>query len=106
MTDRVLIAVPGGFLALTMAQYAAALAEGAKLMPSTVTTVDTVTGDTKLLTAKQMEERTGKPSSWWMSQARQRRITAEKIGRSWMFDPDKVGSFTRPAVPDGEMHRL
>ncbi len=40
----------------------------------------------ELLDAAQLELRTGIPASWWMSQARERRIPFHKYGRYVRFD--------------------
>ena len=40
----------------------------------------------ELLDAAQLEQRTGVPATWWMSQARERRIPFHKYGRYVRFD--------------------
>ncbi len=40
----------------------------------------------ELLDAAQLEQRTGIPATWWMSQARERRIPFHKYGRYVRFD--------------------
>ncbi|MES1195354.1 MAG: hypothetical protein ABUL58_00210 [Steroidobacter sp.] len=43
-----------------------------------------------LVDAQQLEQRTGIPASWWMTQARERRVPSKKIGRYVRFDVAQV----------------
>lgn len=40
----------------------------------------------ELVDADQLEQRTGIPASWWMTQARERRVPFRKLGRYVRFD--------------------
>lgn len=58
----------------------------------------------ELLDAKSLEARTGVPASWWMTQARERRIPFRKLGRYVRFDLAEViasDAFQRRAIPPG-----
>jgi hypothetical protein len=44
----------------------------------------------RLVTADELEVSTGVPSTWWMAQARERRIPFRKIGRRVRFVLDEV----------------
>lgn len=57
----------------------------------------------ELLDADQLEERTGIPASWWMTQARERRVPFHKFGRYVRFDLAEVmecDAYRRRAVDD------
>jgi hypothetical protein len=87
--DLVLVPLADGrWLGLTLEQLRAALEAGADAMPtcSAPTTVGGQ-GPHTLLTAKQMAERSGVPASWWMKQARERRIEHQLVGKYVRFDP-------------------
>lgn len=103
MTDLVLIPCPGiGTLALTRAQFDAALQAGGgighapRASPPAACTVEA------LVDAHALAERTGVPKSWWMAQARGQHIPYRKIARRVRFDPHEVLScpaFTRRSAP-------
>jgi len=98
MTDLVLIPFPGlGTLAMTREQFESALAAGRALSPAPVSHALKNPAD-ELVDAEYMEKRTGVPASWWMAQARERRIPFQKIGRRVRFDP--------AAVLDSEAFRM
>ena len=105
MSDRVLIPLgPIGTLLLTREAYEAALAAGAALAspaPSAAAAAP------KLLSAEDMETATGVPSSWFATQARERRIPFRKLGRYVRFDYAEVmGSepMQRRAIPPGQLN--
>lgn len=90
MTDLVLIPFPGiGTLAMTREQFESALAAGRALSPAPASHAPKSASD-ELVDAECMEKRTGVPASWWMAQARERRIPSQKIGRRVRFDPVAV----------------
>lgn len=78
-----------GTLAMTREQFNSALAAG-RAMSSAPPTVDPQRPRDVLVDAAGMETRTGVPASWWMTQARERRIPFQKIGRRVRFDPVAV----------------
>jgi hypothetical protein len=95
MADRVFIAFPGlGALALTREQFEAALNAGRELAAMPVSgpppSLPPSGNEPDLLDAEQLEEKTGVPKSWWMTQARERRIPFRKIGRRVRFAFDEV----------------
>lgn len=102
MTDLVLIPFPGlGTLAMTREQFDAALAAGRAISPASPTAAPANSSGT-LVDAAGMETRTGVPASWWMTQARERRIPFQKIGRRVRFDPFAVldsDAFRRRSLP-------
>lgn len=85
MADHVLVVVPGlGPIALTPDALRTARAKGRELLgeePAAFVGTAPV-----LLDADQLEKRTGIPASWWMSQARERRVPHQRIGRRVRFD--------------------
>jgi hypothetical protein len=106
MADRVFIPLPDGrWLALAPDAFRAALAEGSTCCaaPSTQGAVSTLPVE-KLMSADEMEASTGVPASWWMTQARERRIPFRKIGRRVRFALNEVleaDAFKRRALPVG-----
>lgn len=65
-------------------------------------------GSADIVDADKLEERTGIPASWWMTQARERRIPFHKFGRYVRFDFAEVtrcDAYKRRAV-DGAGHEI
>ena len=107
MADRVLIPFGDRLLALTPETFREALDAGSALVPSPRTPA-APDATTKLLSADELEERTGIPASWFATQARERRIPFHKLGRYVRFSFEEVmacEAFRRRAIPPGEMHR-
>lgn len=107
MADRVLIPFGDRLLALTPETFRAALEAGTALTPSSRAAAS-AEPPTKLLSADELEERTGIPASWFATQARERRIPFHKLGRYVRFSFEEVmacEAFRRRAIPPGEMHR-
>lgn len=93
MTDLVLIPFPGlGTLAMTRDEFDSALAAGRELGSQNTRQPASVTVSDELVDAATLEQRTGVPKSWWMAQARGKRIPFRKIGRRVRFDPKEVMS--------------
>lgn len=93
MSDRVLIPLSDGrWLALSPEVFAQALRDGEQAMPSTrPSATESRPADARaLLTSQQMEERTGVPASWWLKQARERRIPHQLFGKYPRFDLDAL----------------
>jgi len=93
VADQVLVALPGvGTLALTREQFDIALRAGGSLLDGSRAqgAPCTTSNEPRLLDAEQLEQRTGVPSSWWMTQARERRIPFRKIGRRVRFALEEV----------------
>jgi hypothetical protein len=94
MPDLVLIPFPGlGTLVLSRDQFTAALAAGRTLetqAPAVPENIPSHAAEEGLVDAECLAERTGVPKSWWMAQARNRRIPFRKIGRRVRFDPKEV----------------
>ncbi len=87
MSQLILIPLPGiGTLALTREQLDAALfaARGLHSQASEPPSQSTPE-EPRLLTAERLEQLTEVPASWWMTQARERRIPFRKIGRRVRF---------------------
>ena len=95
-TDRVLLPLPGiGTLALTRDQFETALKAGQDLAMCRIPVasgpvVSAGKTESELLDAEQLQAKTGIPSSWWMTQARERRIPFRKLGRRVRFAFDEV----------------
>jgi hypothetical protein len=110
MSDIVLIPCPGlGTLALSREQFNVALAAGRELETrSLAAPYPSAPAVDDLVDAACLAQRTGVPKSWWMAQARSRRIPFRKIGRRVRFDPKEVldsSAFKRraqQAAPQGE----
>jgi hypothetical protein len=113
MSDLVLIPFPGlGTLAMTRDEFDSALAAGRQLASAATASVESPAAN-ELVDAETLEQRTGVPKSWWMAQARERRIPFRKYGRRVRFDPKEVlsspayqrrcdssaGSGERPRLP-------
>lgn len=98
MTDRILIPLPGvGTLDLPRDVYERHLVAPA-------TQVAAASPPAEVLDADQLAERTGIPSSWWMTQARERRVPFQKFGRYVRFNVADVmacDAYQRRAIPDG-----
>ena len=81
MSDVVLIPLPGvGTLELPREVYEQHLVRPADLVPAMPPIA------AEILDADQLEARTGVPASWWMTQARERRIPFHKFGRYVRFN--------------------
>jgi hypothetical protein len=97
MSERILIPLPGlGTLALPREVFEAHL-----LKPPTVT----VKSPSELVDADELQARTGIPASWWMTQARERRLPFRKMGRYVRFDVAEImacDAYQRRALGDGE----
>src|SRR5262245_46643933 len=80
MSDNVLIPLPGlGTLELPRDVFEQHLVRPADPAPPRAR-------EAEILDADQLEARTGVPASWWMTQARERRIPFKKFGRYVRFD--------------------
>lgn len=94
MSDRIVIPLPGlGTLELPREVFEQHLIRPADAVPAAPAV--------ELLDADQLEQRTGIPSSWWMTQARERRIPFRKLGRYVRFDLAEVmacAAYRRRAV--------
>lgn len=95
MSDRVVIPLPGlGTLELPREVFEQHLIRPSESAP---------TKQVELVDADQLEERTRIPASWWMTQARERRIPFRKLGRYVRFDLAEVmecDAYRRRAVDD------
>ena len=62
----------------------------------------------QLLDAAELETRTGVPASWWMTQARERRVPFQKFGRYVRFDLAEVRACDayKRRVIDSTGHRV
>jgi hypothetical protein len=106
VADRVLIPFGDRLLALTPETFREALEAGSALVPSSRAAAPDAPA--KLVSAEDLEERTGIPASWFATQARERRIPFHKLGRYVRFSFEEVmacDAFRRRAIPPGEMHR-
>jgi hypothetical protein len=85
---HVVVVVPGlGPLALTPEALRTARAKGLELVGDFDAAVPAATTEAPaLLDADQLEARTGIPATWWMAQARERRVPHQRIGRRVRFD--------------------
>ena len=105
MSDIVLIPFPGiGTLAMTREQFQAALSAGHELGTTSARAPPPPSAVDELVDAQQLEQKTGVPQSWWMAQARGRRIPYRKIGRRVRFVFDEVircDAFLRREFPAG-----
>lgn len=97
MSEHILIPLPGlGTLALPREVF-----EEHLLKPSTAT----AKSPSELVDADELQARTGIPASWWMTQARERRLPFRKMGRYVRFDIAEVMScdaYKRRALGSGE----
>jgi hypothetical protein len=84
MSERILIPLPGlGTLELPREVFDQHL-----LKPQTPVS----TSPSELLDADQLEEHTGIPAGWWMTQARERRLPFRKLGRYVRFELSEIMS--------------
>jgi excisionase family DNA binding protein len=83
MSDRVLVSVPAGVLALELDLYRQALAEGAALL-GTSSAEPTVT-DEPLIDAEALATALNLPVTWLEQAARERRIPSVQAGRYRRF---------------------
>jgi len=94
MPDLICLPFPGlGLLALSREQLDAALVAGRAVHPDVMSSPSPATPETsapRVVNAETMEATTGVPSSWWMTQARERRIPCRKYGRRVRFVPEEV----------------
>ncbi|GFE82532.1 hypothetical protein GCM10011487_45320 [Steroidobacter agaridevorans] len=82
MSERILIPLPGlGTLELPREVFDQHLLK---------TLVPAPTLPSELVDADQLEERTGIPASWWMTQARERRVPFRKMGRYVRFELSEI----------------
>jgi hypothetical protein len=103
LTDVIVIAPGIGPLALSPESLRAALKRGRELLGEPVAeALATADASPTLVSAEVLAQRSGVPASWWMAQARERRVPFRKIGRRVRFDPmEALGceAFTRKAIP-------
>ena len=100
MTDRVLIPFNNTLLALTLEQLVEAQRAARDLCPSPAT-VSTPAAPDVLLTAEQLEQRTGVSATWWEQAARENRVPHVRIGRYARFEfADVAEYFRRPLDSD------
>lgn len=104
MADLIFLPLPGvGTLAMTREQFDAALNAGRDVVARpAVQAAPAATHEPRLLNARELEEATGVPQSWWMAQARERRIPFRKIGRRVRFTLEEVlacEAFKRREIP-------
>ena len=93
MSDHIFLPFPGlGLLALTPQQIVEAAEAGRELRSQILKPTPCVADPParQLLSAEQLEKLTTVPASWWMSQARERRIPFRKIGRRVRFTLEDV----------------
>jgi hypothetical protein len=84
MSEHILIPLPGlGTLALPRDVFEQHLVKPAHEIASPTS---------ELMDADSLEARTGIPASWWMTQARERRVPFRKMGRYVRFDVAEVMS--------------
>lgn len=97
MSEQILIPLPGlGTLALPREVF-----EQHLLSPTTTPTMSS----SELVDADELQARTGIPASWWMAQARERRLPFRKMGRYVRFDVAEIMScdvYKRRALGNGE----
>jgi hypothetical protein len=97
VSDSVIIPLPGlGTLELPRDVF-----ERHLLRPALTAPASTLADE--LLSAEQMEGRTGIAASWWMTQARERRIPFHKLGRYVRFSFREVtacDAYKRRAIDD------
>jgi hypothetical protein len=108
MADRIAVPLPDGrWLALAPEAFREALEAGSTLVPCPRAPAAPESPQ-KLVSAEDLEQRTGVPASWFATQARERRIPFHKLGRYVRFSFEEVmacDAFRRRAIPSGEMHR-
>ena len=87
----VLLALPDGqWVALSPEDLTLALTRAAELMPAMPRAADTPSAAEDLLTAEQMQLRTGVPATWYLQQARLNAIPYVKAGKYRRFNPRAV----------------
>jgi hypothetical protein len=103
VADRILVPLSDGrWLSLDREVFNVALAAGAECMGAPLKLSEAEAPATKLLTAEQLETRTGVSANWFESRARERRIPFRKIGRYVRFDYEELmasEAFQRRAIP-------
>jgi hypothetical protein len=101
MSEHVLIPLPGlGTLSLPREVF-----EQHLVSPSTVPAVPS----SELVDADELQARTGIPATWWMAQARERRVPFRKLGRYVRFDVAEIMScdaYKRRALDNGGSQSL
>lgn len=104
MSERILIPLPGlGTLELPREVFEQHLVRPAAPAPAPASAA------TELVDAAELERRTQIPASWWLTQARERRVPFRKIGRYVRFDVDEVfrcDEFRRKATSQNEMKNV
>jgi hypothetical protein len=99
-SERILIPLPGlGTLELPREVFDEHL-----LRPP----METSNSPSELVDADGLEERTGIPASWWMTQARERRVPFRKLGRYVRFDVAEImacDAYQRRALDKSETGR-
>jgi hypothetical protein len=109
MSDIVLIPFPGvGTLAMTREKFQAALTAGRELGSTSAPSKPGDVPVAELVDAEQLEQKTGVPQSWWMAQARRRRIPYRKMGHRVRFVFDEVircEAFLRREIPAANLAR-
>lgn len=97
MTNYVIEAPGIGTLVLTTEELRSARARALELREAVEPTrTPDPPADASLVSAEQLQLRTGIPASWWMSQARERRVPHHKVGRYVRFSVAEV--MDSPAV--------
>lgn len=102
MNDRVLIPFGSEVLVLLPDEFEAARARGRELLQPAPVALPSA----ELVDAAEMARRSGKPASWWMRQARERRVPFRRLGRSVRFEPDTALAAVaadRRVIPDGSI---
>jgi hypothetical protein len=102
MSERILIPLPGlGTLELPREVFEQHLVRPTAPEPAS--------SASELVDADELERRTRIPASWWLTQARERRVPFRKIGRYVRFDVDEVfrcDEFRRKATSQNEMKNV
>lgn len=99
MSERILIPLPGlGTLELPREVFERHLIKLAVSEPAS--------SAGELVDAEELERRTQIPASWWLTQARERRVPCRKIGRYVRFDVEEIfrcDEFRRKATSQDEL---
>jgi len=88
VTDDAVIVVPlsdGRALALTLAEYQAALERGRELVPAATGAPSRSAPADEVTDAAGMEQRTGVPASWWAEAARRGDVPSIQAGKYRRF---------------------
>lgn len=105
-TEKFLVPLGDGrWLALPPDAFRAALEAGAALLPAT-RHLAAAEPTQRLLSAEELQERTGVPASWFATQARERRIPFHKFGRYVRFSFEEImacDAFKRRPIPPGQL---